>query len=269
MEILISLLFSSIFLTVQGTILDCKFSTDADYGYKCHSSTKLSSPYDCDRIITGVTGTHEAGKDHKDVTYFVAAYSIEYMPKNLTSFFPNIDTIYIGVNDLTKDDLKQFGPKLKNFWTAGSKMQVIDENLFQYTPNIVWAYFDKDKIRHVDRGAFAKIRNLRKLTFGGHPCYSTSATYDTPSNVNWLIGKAEQCQDAASKVMSQIAWDAINKVNQRSTCEPAPNEACKEEFSTFYARKFDEYTRTCGLPKGGCQQNPKKICNQKNLNMIA
>lgn len=56
-----------------------------------------------------------------------------------------------------------------------NNIEVIDSDLFDFTPNIERIDFDNNKIKLVGKRAFSKLKNLSKLFFSNNQCFSGNA----------------------------------------------------------------------------------------------
>lgn len=193
------LIFAFSVLNAEAIILYCTYK-DTEYGYACEAES-ISITSKSDRFLTETRGKHLEGKTDCDVKYFLTSATSHYLPQNLEVLFPNLDTIWINkanLKDITSEDLKPFGSRLVNFWLTNDYVEVLDGDLFDYTPNIEWAHFHYGSLRHVDKGIFSKLKKLKTLTFKWQPClYEEIVTEKTPSGINSLISKLEsKCQNA-------------------------------------------------------------------------
>ena len=53
----------------------------------------------------------------------------------MKTFFKNIKHVWIynaELEEITKDDLKQFGDNLRRLWLYGNQIEVIESDLFEY-----------------------------------------------------------------------------------------------------------------------------------------
>lgn len=196
------LLVSAILLITCGKLnaisVDCTFRHD-NLGYCCQVITIQITSRD-DRNVTAVTGTHQGGMSNDRVSFFQSHdKTVNFMPRNLEQFFPNIEVIQIfsaNLVEVTMDDFKPFGEKLKKIWFNKNEIAVVDADLFKYNPNLNFVAFYHTKVRHVENGAFDHLTRLTTLYFENNKCLNENAI-DNRLGVLTLINRIEtHCKDA-------------------------------------------------------------------------
>lgn len=102
------------------------------------------------RQISKVHGQNLFGNANNDVKLFLAKNKLmNFFPRHLTYFFKNLelDEIYYGnLKKITKQDLKEFGDKIKNLNLHNNDIEVLEENLFQFNNNLVEIQFSTTKL---------------------------------------------------------------------------------------------------------------------------
>lgn len=195
------IIFAFAVLKTKAIVLNCRFK-NKEYGYACEAED-MGITSKSDRFVTEARGKHLEGKTDCDVKYFIAYATVNYFPKNLEVIFPSMESIYISeghIKEITSDDIKPFGERLKNLWFAKHEIQVLDGDLFDYTPNIEWASFYWGGVRHVDKGLFGKLKKLKILKFSYEKCLDESGYADSSSSIKSLISRLEsKCQNSAVK----------------------------------------------------------------------
>lgn len=162
----------------ESIVIECEFK-EAYYGYKCTAKLFEITARDGDRYVKRVYGQHADNKSSEDVRVFYSGEStVNFFPQNLANVLPNLETIqinYANLKEITSDDLRPFGDKLKNLWLGINDLELIEADLFDYTPNIEWIYLENNKIKNVESGALGKLQKLKNFNFIKNPCHSGDA----------------------------------------------------------------------------------------------
>lgn len=217
----LSLLFASLsvyFLSsVSAVVLECEFG----YDYSCLVNNPTLILSKDDRAITAVNGGHETNRTNDDVNNFYSyGRKINYFPREVTKFLKNIETVnlnYAGLKELTKDDLQQFGDKLKTFWVPHNDIKVIEGNLFEYNQNLDWIVFNDNKIKHVEVQAFSHLEKLSIIHLGSNPCI-TFEGYFASNNHSVML-------EHIANVTATCSFDTILTTK--------PSKFFPEKFSTL------------------------------------
>jgi hypothetical protein len=224
---IIEMKFSSIFLASLAIItsgsanieLECKYNELISRGYYCEVQNAILISSKDDREIFEVRGQHMSGKNNDDVkTFYCKDKKVNFFPRNITKFFPNIATIFINWADLQeiqKEDLKPFGRKLKNLWLGSNKIRVIEGDLFYFSPNLERIDLSRNKIIHIDSRAFDVLEKLHSLWVNTNPCTSNdNQAWYNHSKVLQIIGDVEKCKDPNRFLMKILpSEEKIEKVS--------------------------------------------------------
>lgn len=165
---------------IEGAIsitLNCEFIYGSysyvDTYYTCVAKNlTIDSPDD--REITEITGTYLSGKGFEDVEHFrVANQTIEYLPQNLSNFFPNIKAVYLWntqLKEIHQDDFKPFGKKLEIILIYSNLIEYLEENVFAYNKNLRYVYLDSNRIKFIHENVFDNLKKLKTLWVHGNDC---------------------------------------------------------------------------------------------------
>jgi hypothetical protein len=193
MKLLILILAS--IASINSLTLDCPFETKiwANYvgeAYTCYYPT-LSNIAESQQL-TGVFGTHEAGKSNSDVKVLNIAFNMNltYFPRGIENFFPNLIALYISNTNITSihgDELIPF-PKLTNFQIAVNPyFERVPGNLFSNNKLLQVVSFYKNNIKHVGEGIMNGLSSLRWIEFNRNYCINKLAyPADFPTFVEFL-----------------------------------------------------------------------------------
>lgn len=161
-------------ITIISSIkIDCNFFTDTRKSYGCEVIS-LEIQSNDNRIIDEVTGDQLNNKSTSQVTYFASQHkTVKFFPVNLELFFASLETISIynaSLMEIDKNDLKPFG-SLKKLMLYHNLIEIIEADLFEFTPNLILLCLQFNKIKTVESGAFGGLNNLVLLHFH-NPCFS-------------------------------------------------------------------------------------------------
>jgi hypothetical protein len=173
--------FIAIFAVINSTTsisVECEFRDDewggGKYGYECFVKS-INKTSDSDRTITEIFGKHIGTRTNCDVVQFDCRIgNLGRFPTNIHEIFPNIETIVLAtganIKEISANDLKPFGKRLKTLFIGQNSFDVIDHDLFRYNPNLELISFYENKIRHIDDGAFDNLPKLTTFIMNGVKC---------------------------------------------------------------------------------------------------
>jgi hypothetical protein len=159
----------------NGIVLDCTYSIETWSGvgstYYCYATVILAN--DNDQIVTGVSGNHLSGRSNNDVKGILIQFQpLDFIPQNITGFFKNIQgyrMTYMPIKIITKFDLQQF-PDLRHLTlNFNDNLEVIDGDLFAFTPKVVFIDLDYNKITNVGPNLISHL-NVSELRFYRNLC---------------------------------------------------------------------------------------------------
>lgn len=185
---------------LQGVALDCKFKFDSDFGYQCDVTNSILIALKKEREILKVSENHKNGKLNGDVTSFHShSQKIKFFPQSLTKFFNNIeyvDVVEAELEEISKEDLRQFGDKLKHLGLDYNKIQFIEGDLFSYNKNLKEIYFHNNKLVYIGNNLVQGLNSLRKISFEANPCTTMVDFASEASKIPALMSKVEaSCKD--------------------------------------------------------------------------
>ncbi|CAG9810344.1 unnamed protein product [Chironomus riparius] len=141
-------------------------------------------------IISKVSGLHNDSNSNDDVLGIRAfSKTIQVFPKGLEMIFKNLKVIYIENSELKEihqSDLKVF-PDLIYFYLKGNEIEVIEQGLFDFNPNLELAGFDERNIVHIDPNVFDNLSRLRYFYLSEVPCVNWKTIYDSKVQVQAAI----------------------------------------------------------------------------------
>jgi len=123
--------------------------------------------------ITSAKGIHKDKRTNDDVIGFHARRkTLKYFPQNLLSVFKNLREIHINnckLEEIHQSDLKAH-PNLTHFCLTDNLIEVVEEGLFEFNPNLIWVGINEAKLVHIDAHAFDHLIGLKSLWLGQVTC---------------------------------------------------------------------------------------------------
>lgn len=127
-----------------------------------------------------MTGEHRRGQTLNDVIVFWSVrQTTNFFPQNIKRFFENVQKVLLytsNISALSKYDLQWLGSQLTHFWFHGNRVEAIESDLFEFTPNVEVIEFSNSQVKYVGGGAFSNLKRLRQLSFTDNLCHSDNAT---------------------------------------------------------------------------------------------
>ena len=114
--------------------------------------------------------------------------TLKYFPQGLHKFFKNLKLIFIQscqLGEIHQSDLKYF-TDLVYFELVFNGIEVIEEGLFDFNPNLELVRFYESKIIHIDPNVFDHLDKLRTFWFYYVPCIKQDI-YDSKEGVKDAI----------------------------------------------------------------------------------
>lgn len=139
-----------------STSIDCDFKTRdwhiVKNSYYCDVKNDPSIKTRESATITSITGTQGIGKSNFDVDgFYVWSKTCHYFPRGLKSFSRNLKVIQImacKLKEIHQEDLKPF-PKLTELMLNYNSLEVLENGLLDFNPNLEYIDFDGNKIFHI------------------------------------------------------------------------------------------------------------------------
>jgi len=239
----------ALFGSTQSVSFECQFTISAGWGslgaiYYCNvqNSVYIISPDAAQ--VDSIFGTHLTGYNFENVEAFRVSGQgqIHYFPRGLNKFFKNLRGIDIhstGLKEIHQSDLKDF-PKLMNLHLYSSDLEIIEENLFEFNPNLEYMYWISNKITHIDPKVFVNLIKLKTLQLQSNTCIDMYAHYN-PTALQNLIRTAQiQCTNLDYSELEQnvkyleMESKFLNSENLRENLENLENEIKNSKFSNFF-----------------------------------
>jgi len=237
----------SYFGSSQSVSFECEFYTGSwsTLGpiYRCdvQNYVYITSP-DAAQVAS-ISGIHVTGYNNDNVEAFsVGLGQIHYFPRGLNKFFKNLKGIQIyntGLKEIHQSDLKDF-PKLTNIWLGLSDLEIIEENLFEFNPNLEFIYFGSNKISHIDPHVFDKLLKLNNLWLRFNTCINMYAEKNSTAIQNIIRTAQLQCTNLVySNLEQQVKYlefesQFLDSENLKDKIENLENQIQNSNFSNFF-----------------------------------
>lgn len=142
---------------------ECQFSTAGLDVYTCTlSNVVASNPAD----VVNLSGTHIGGRTNNDVTQVIVIRpsSIEEIPTNIFTTFPNLEYFVIENNDVRKIELTNCGLRVKEVRINGNQVSLLQNGAFRGCSSIEVLHLIANNFNDIEEGAFDGLPNLIELT---------------------------------------------------------------------------------------------------------
>jgi Leucine-rich repeat (LRR) protein len=169
-----------------------------------------------------------AGKSNSDVEALdIYDQSLIVIPEELANIFPNLR--YLGISrsnllSIKANDLKF--PKLNILLILSNQIAIIDGNLFTFTRNLQWIFFNDNRIQNVGENLLAGLTALKQADFRDEICINQSAT--TPEAIQKLNlqlpiscscdGRINSLRDEMMKIFEMQANRIVDLEKQMREC---------------------------------------------------
>lgn len=194
------LTFSLLAASVTSFDIECTFRTDLTWGYGCDvKSINLTSSKDC--TAEKVYGELGDEKSFDDVKFLrITSKSINYFPRGIRKKFKNLEILHLNTQNLTQithEDLKPFGEKLKYFSIVKSSIFSIDGNLFESTPNLTFVQIESQKMENIHKNTFKPIKSNLETLSVNFPCVDSQTANDREEIFELIDEIKSSCSDTS------------------------------------------------------------------------
>jgi hypothetical protein len=195
----------------------CDFK-ERSWGYSCGVENSPFITTKHDREVSEVQGHHLSQNTASNVIYFeCSARTVFFFPRGLTKFFRNIERIHFGsghLKKITKEDLMQFGDRLKRLDIRSNDFEYVEGDLFDFNPNLELIILYDNKIKHFDYETFTGLQKLKTLELHSNPCtvWADHVSQDRSKVLQLILDINAKCKDLSlanfilsKKVSQQIS----------------------------------------------------------------
>ncbi|XP_037042002.1 uncharacterized protein LOC119078538 [Bradysia coprophila] len=142
--------------------------------YECECKESIKAP-ERNTVVSNVTGMHVPSANNSNVQG-IHIFGASYLPTGIEKFFPNLIGLSVEqhLKEITKNDLEPF-PNLKHVWLARNQLEVIEEDLFVYNPDLVYISLRQNFIKEIDSNVFDHLDRLSILELDRNECLNDNA----------------------------------------------------------------------------------------------
>jgi hypothetical protein len=182
--------------------LECNFKEKSSSSWTYVKSGKvcdvknlvISSP---NQQITSINGISGSNAIDNDVTALrVDGQTVNYFPRGLEKFFPNIEIMFVvdcKLKAITNQDLASF-PQLKELRLSHNDIEELDDDLFAANKKLISISLSYNRIKFIGEVTFKPLKQLDFLFLNSNKCINKDAFFDV-SKVNEIIDEVrKQCQ---------------------------------------------------------------------------
>lgn len=166
---------------------------------------------DEEQRVKFVNGSHLEGRSEKNVMsiIFKDLENLNYIPKNLLQFFPNLISISsynTNLSRISSSDLESYS-ELKFFTLMNSKISYLPSDLFKFNTKLESILISENGyLDHVGKKLLENLKYLKKADFNGNQCIHFYA--DTPEQIEEL--KRELATDECTPYVREVFVEAFN-----------------------------------------------------------
>jgi len=179
---------------VLGSLYFCKVT-------KGITITSLDTAY-----LNSTTGSHQSGYNNDNVNYFyIESVTISYFPRGLDAIFKNLKGIWFyknGLKEIHQSDLKPFSKLIEFLIHGGNQLEILEEGLFDFNPDLEYINLHINKITHIDPKVFDSLTKLRHLYLNSNTCFSKGA-YDRTAVQNLIKEVKTMCNNSDYSILDQ------------------------------------------------------------------
>lgn len=231
-----------LYQVAESCEVKCDFFTDKHWGYYCR--IEGITAFGEEQAITGICREHETGKTDNDVKGITSYGLLNFFPKHITNFFPNIEYVHFShgnITAVTKDDLSQFNSKLKRLFLNYNKIEVIEADLLADQKDLEVFYINNNNLRHVEGKAFEGLKNLKTFYAFNNPCTAKDdhVKEDRDEALKIIEDVEKKCKDEnyyrSARCGTFVKYDAVH-------ARDAP-----ENYGFAGGVNYDNSSGTCGV----------------------
>ena len=187
-------------------------------------------------MIKSTDGSHQSGKNSSDIFGFNASSkNIQYFPKGLELIFGNLKGIYIyegRLKEIHQSDLKPF-PKLVNLKLLKNDIEILDDGLFKFNPDLQFIDLEENKIFHMGIDVFENLDKLFRLWLAGNICISR--TVGSKSESRTLVGETKtKCQNSEYLIIE----NGLKQLENTTVCTHSMTPSIYQQKVQDLEKKF-------------------------------
>ncbi|KAL7037948.1 hypothetical protein ACKWTF_009408 [Chironomus riparius] len=241
------------FDSLESATIQCEYKYNswsiAGNLYSCFVSNGITINSPETANIDLATGSHQSGYINDNLNYFyTTSVAISYFPRGLDKIFKNLKGIrfdYAGFKEIHQSDLKPF-PKLIEFLIIyGSHVEILEEGLFDFNPDLQYLNLQYNKISHIDPKLFDSLTKLKQLHLTSNFCINKGAT-DRTSVQNLIKELKPICNNSDYSSLDQklkflnSESKSINLNDFKEEFKDLENKINASKFVNFYQPRLQK-----------------------------
>ncbi|XP_070509035.1 putative leucine-rich repeat-containing protein DDB_G0290503 isoform X2 [Chironomus tepperi] len=183
-----------------STIIKCEYKTGAwkilKNNYYCLVIENTIITTQEAATVTSVSGSYNIEESDDDVVGFIVQFkTINYFPRGLETYFKNLKGIQISHSNLKEvhqEDLKPL-PKLVELWLNFNSIEVLEEGLFDFNPDLELIGLGYNEIVHIEPNIFDHLSKLSSLWLSSGSCIKKYADNSTFGVKDVIKSTKENC----------------------------------------------------------------------------
>lgn len=204
--------FGSLLLLANGFDLECRFEEPTGdgrlTGKTCDAqNVEIIAP---NETITSVNG--QADFVGHDVSMLLIKYqTVNYFPKGLEKFFPELTGISITfsrLQSIEKSDLEPF-IKLRILYLSSNDIEVLLDDVFEFNTELRAIFFKRNQLKFIGKNVLSNLPKLDNANFSFNKCIdqvalTTGAVYSLSRLFKERCSN-EECQRKNSALKEQVS----------------------------------------------------------------
>lgn len=193
--------------------IECEFKNDFihNWGLRYSCRTKKYIVINEAREIQSVTGDHLKTHANVNVTqYFARGLTVERFPKGLGDHLSSLEVVRITLCNMRlmlREDLGNL-EKLKYLDLIGNKLEKLESNTFELTPNLKEVILNNNRIQFIGAKLIDHLVNIELISFGGNVCTSSQSRYSQEQLDRLKTEIKLKCSDI-SRAEMMIRFDEV------------------------------------------------------------
>jgi len=252
-------MFLALFGSTQSATFQCNYFISGGWGslgkiYVCFVQNSIYITSLDTAHVDFIFGKHQADYNNDNVDAISVYYKskVHYFPRGLNKIFKNLKGIEIqstGLKEIHQSDLRDL-PKLMNLYLWNSNLEIIEENLFEFNPNLESIFLPYNRISHINPNVFDNLFKLKYLYLGSNTCINMKAENNSAAVQNVIKTAQAQCTNLDYSNLEQkvkyleIGAKILNSSDLKKELENLKNEIKNSTFPNFFQEKLQSLNAT-------------------------
>ncbi|KAL7014517.1 hypothetical protein ACKWTF_015980 [Chironomus riparius] len=186
--------------SLSSTNVTCTYRTStfwaAESMYNCYVANTLDIYQPEDAVIISATGIHSYGESSdSEVVFYTYNKNVHFFPLGLEKIYKNLNGIILytePIDFIQQSDLKAY-TKLIFIQLADTKIEILEDGLFDYNPQLKYLALNENKIFHIGLTVFENLNNLISLNLDKNVCIKRKSEKSKSSTLELIKLVKSQC----------------------------------------------------------------------------